>query len=162
MKKIMRFTAVLAAVLSISLGQSSTVLAHMPPPGCGYPPAPPRGGAPMYPGGQHYLPMTEYRPAPEPQPVQNGCYILPDSGSRYLSSSDVSWMDNATLRLALNEVYARHGRRFNDQYLQNYFNSQPWYHGTVSPSCFRESVFNRYEMANISLMAGIQKARGQR
>ena len=61
-------------------------------------------------------------------------------------------MDAYTVRLGLNEIYARHGRKFNDANLQEYFNSQPWYTPVYTPDEFNaieNSVFNAYEKANV-------------
>lgn len=66
-------------------------------------------------------------------------------------------MDVKTLRLARNEFYARHGRKFTDPELQKYFNKQPWYKGTVEPEDFDESVFNKYEKKNIKKLAEAEK-----
>ena len=60
---------------------------------------------------------------------------------------------------SIREEYARHGRRFQDQDLQIYFEGKSWYHGTVEASAFDESVFNQYEKANVVL---IQKEQGKR
>ena len=84
-------------------------------------------------------------------------YILPESDSRYLSASELSGLDAATLRLARNEIYARHGRRFRASDLQSYFDGKSWYSGTVSPEDFSESVFNSYEKANLKLIQDAEK-----
>lgn len=52
-------------------------------------------------------------------------YILPDSDSRYLTDSDVRGLSANELMLARNEIYARHGRKFKDSELQNYFTASP-------------------------------------
>ena len=168
MKKIVRLFAVILFTLSVSANCCSSVLAFSPPPQRWeyrdpWRPEPPRP-EPYRPVPPRPEPQYSYGYSlpPKEQPPVYGSYILPDSASRYLAESEVSWMDNNTLRLALNEVYARRGRRFNDRYLQNYFDSQPWYRGTIYPDSFRESVFNRYEKANIQMMARIQKIRGTR
>ena len=60
------------------------------------------------------------------------------------------------LELAKNEIYARHGRQFVTQYISDYFNSKSWYQGTIDPDTFdaqQDSIFNEYEMANISKIA---------
>ena len=54
-------------------------------------------------------------------------YILPDSSSRILSDSEVSGLSKEELRLARNEIFARHGRKFDDAQLQSYFESKSWY-----------------------------------
>ena len=63
-------------------------------------------------------------------------YILPDSSK-------------SELRLARNEIFARHGRMFDDQELQDYFNSKSWYRGTIRPEDFSESMLSETEKANI-------------
>ena len=79
-------------------------------------------------------------------------YILPGSDSGYLTDADVSWMDPDTLRLARNEIYARHGRIFDSADLNEYFNSQSWYCGIYTAGEFDESWLNQYEKANINLI----------
>ncbi|HWL24670.1 MAG TPA: YARHG domain-containing protein [Ureibacillus sp.] len=54
-------------------------------------------------------------------------YIIPNSDYAYLTYSDIAGFSNSDLRLARNEIYARHGYIFNSRELQNYFNSQDWY-----------------------------------
>ncbi len=79
-----------------------------------------------------------------------GDYILPESDSRYYTEAELAGLSKAELRIARNEIYARHGRKFDSQDLQEYFDAQPWYKGTVDPGDFSMSVFNEYELANIS------------
>ncbi len=79
-------------------------------------------------------------------------YILPGSDSTYLSRSDLTGLSSDELRLARNELYARHGRKFNDAALQEYFNSKDWYNGTIDPDDFSESMLNEYEVANRDLI----------
>ena len=71
-----------------------------------------------------------------PQNTQSNYYILPDSASRYLSRGDVSSLSNDDLSRAMNEIWARHGRRFNNNWLQSYFNSMSWYQGTIAADDF--------------------------
>ena len=77
-------------------------------------------------------------------------YIFPRSSYDYLNSSDFAGKTKEELRRGRNEIYARHGRRFNDKGLQWYFDSRPWYHGTIAPGDFKESVLNDWEKENIS------------
>lgn len=79
-------------------------------------------------------------------------YVLPGSSNQYLSASDVKNLSSYQLMIARNEIYARHGRKFNDSELQTYFNSKSWYKGTVNPEDFSTSVFNDYEIKNIQLI----------
>lgn len=51
-------------------------------------------------------------------------YILPHSDTKKLTDSDLSELSEKQLELARNEIYARHGRKFKTDYLQEYFNSK--------------------------------------
>ena len=65
-------------------------------------------------------------------------------------------------RIARNELFARYGRRFQDETLQAYFDSLSWYNGTIDPEDFDESVFNEYEVANRDLIVQYEKEMGFR
>ena len=81
--------------------------------------------------------------------VSQAEYIIPDSNSRYLIASDLAGLTKEELRLARNEIYARHGRKFQDQELQTYFNSKSWYNGTIEPENFSNDLLDEYEKANV-------------
>lgn len=82
-------------------------------------------------------------------------YILPNSDSEYLDYSDISNLSSREIWIAKNEIYARHGRRFNNSELQNYFDSKSWYNGTISPDndSYIEDRFNSYEKENVKFLA---------
>ena len=84
-------------------------------------------------------------------------YICPGSDSRYLTESDVSGLSDWELLLARNEIYARHGRKFDDPDIRAYFESKSWYNGTIDPDNFDASVFNVYEKANIEFIQEHEK-----
>lgn len=83
-------------------------------------------------------------------------YILEDSARRYLSEDELIYMSKDELRLARNEIFARHGRMFDSLDLQGYFNSMEWYYGTVPANEFDESVLNEYEKANLVLIKDVE------
>ena len=83
-------------------------------------------------------------------------YILPESNSRYLTKGDVEGLSLREINYAKNEIYARHGRRFNSKELQDYFDSKSWYNGTISPDKFNTSVFNKYELKNAEFLRDIE------
>ena len=89
-------------------------------------------------------------------------YILPDSDSRYLSMKDLKGLSKKECRLARNELFARHGRKFDDEELQKYFTSKSWYHGTIEPEDFNENVFNKYEVANRDFIVKYEEKKGYR
>ena len=80
-------------------------------------------------------------------------YIIPDSDSKMLTDADVAGLSLKEINYAKNEIYARHGRRFDSKELRNYFNSKEWYDGRISPADFSERVFNRYEKKNSEFLA---------
>lgn len=77
--------------------------------------------------------------------------VFPDSSRTYLTDEDAAAMSSANLRIARNEIYARHGRLFDSSDLQNYFNTCSWYYGYIEPSDFDEGTLSSIEKANIRL-----------
>lgn len=82
-------------------------------------------------------------------------YVLSGSDTRQLTADDLSPLSPAQLRIARNEIYARHGRRFVSADLASYFSKKAWYQPvdgaiTLSP----------LEQANVDLIAKFEKARG--
>lgn len=75
-------------------------------------------------------------------------YVIPDSDSRVISESELYGLSKGELRIARNEIYARHGRLFNDNELQSYFNTCSWYYGYISPDSFSDSMLNSVETKN--------------
>lgn len=91
--------------------------------------------------------------------TMNSQYLLPDSDTYYITESDISWMDDNELMMARNEFYARRGRKFATKSIQDYFNRQGWYEGTIEPDAFTSEMFNRYEQANVDFIVTYEKKR---
>ena len=89
-------------------------------------------------------------------------YILPRSDTRYISESELSGLTREEVRTAVNELYARHGRRFNEASWQAYFDSKSWYVPMVDPDDFSESVFNNYELENKKTLVRWEEDHGWR
>lgn len=89
-------------------------------------------------------------------------YILENSDTRYLTKDELYGMTADECRLARNELYARHGRKFDDEELQSYFNACSWYQGTINASDFQESMLNDIEIANRDLIVEYEKEMGYR
>lgn len=104
---------------------------------------------------------TLYADACQAAAAQSG-YVLPGSDSRYLREDDLRGLTAEECRLARNEIFARHGRRFEDPSLQTYFDACSWYTGTVAAEDFDESVFNEYEAANVAFIREYETAMGYR
>lgn len=86
-----------------------------------------------------------------------GEYLIPESDSRYITEADIGGMDNDTLRLARNEIYARHGRKFADKSLQSYFNGKSWYEATAEPDEVTEADLNKFEAYNVKFIKKYEK-----
>lgn len=79
-------------------------------------------------------------------------YVIPDSSSRQLVAADIENLTKEELRLARNEIYARHGRIFGSEDLSEYFNSKSWYNGTVPANAFSEEFLSQIERDNVNLI----------
>lgn len=92
----------------------------------------------------------------------DGSYILPGSDSRYYSREELQGLDDSTIQMAINELYARHGRRFATESIRQYFESQPWYKAKLDPSAIdgnEDLYFNEYEKANYQLLTQVRDGR---
>lgn len=86
---------------------------------------------------------------------QDQDYILPDCDSRYYSQEELEALSAEQLKLARNEIYARHGYIFQTGNTKNYFDSKTWYRGTVTE--VTDDMLNEYEIANRDLIILIEK-----
>lgn len=108
-------------------------------------------------------PSTIIQNTTEPESIDDGSsdadedYILPDSGTRKLTNSDLAGLDADELELARNEIYARAGRRFNTDYIQDYFDDKWWYVGTIEPEDFTEDMLNDVEKYNVNFIRNYEK-----
>ena len=69
-------------------------------------------------------------------------YICPDSIFRQLTAEELACYSNKGLCFIRNEMFARLGRQFDTPELAEYFNSMPWYNGTVSSGSFEEANYD--------------------
>ena len=80
-------------------------------------------------------------------------YIIYESAYRYLTMEDLYGLTAEECKLARNEIYARHGRKFTTKSIQDYFNKQSWYKGTIEAGSFKEEdYFNDFEKANVEFI----------
>ena len=89
-------------------------------------------------------------------------YLLPESDSRYYTYEELNALDDASLQLAINEIYARHGRIFESESIRTYFENKTWYNGTIAPENFdgnEGAYFNSCESANRELLVQIRNSR---
>lgn len=84
--------------------------------------------------------------------------LFSESDVKYLTQEDIDGLDDEYIRYGLNEIYARHGRTFNNQDIQEYFNSKSWYTLIYSQDEFSEienSIFNEFEKENIKFLSDL-------
>ena len=83
-------------------------------------------------------------------------YILPQSNKEYLTNEDVEGLSLKEINYVKNEIYARHGRKFQSEELQRYFNSKPWYEGLYEAEDFDDNyssrMLNDYEKENAEFL----------
>ena len=82
-------------------------------------------------------------------------YIFPGSDMRYITESELKYMDAETLRFGRNEIYAKHGLIFKSEDLREHFESFDWYKGTVDDA--EKIELNEYEKANIELIRKMEE-----
>lgn len=90
-------------------------------------------------------------------PIGDFGYILPTSDSEYLDINDLEGLTKEGCRLARNEIYARHGRIFDSEDLQSYFEDRIWYQPLYTKDEFDEGCLNEYEVANRDLIVAYEK-----
>lgn len=94
--------------------------------------------------------------------INDGDYMIKDSDSRIISKDDLEGFTAKECKIARNEIYARHGRKFQDEELQEYFNSRAWYNGTIEANNFSETMLNDIEIANKDIIVEFEKEKGYR
>ncbi len=82
-------------------------------------------------------------------------YILPDADTRVYPLKELKKLSKNKLRLARNEIYARHGYIFNDEELSVYFLGKSWY--VPRRKDIKSSDFNKYELKNIRQIQKCEK-----
>ena len=86
----------------------------------------------------------------------SGDYICPASNSRLLTDADIAGLSAQELNYAKNEIYARHGRKFDSPELQKYFESKSWYTGIYDgrdfDSNYSSSLLSDIEKKNAEIL----------
>ncbi len=104
-------------------------------------------------------PVPEEEPAPEETPAPtDDSYFIPDSSDAEISDAQLEGMSAEELRIARNEIYARHGLIFKSEDLNEYFSNQAWYNGTVTDA---DSIqLSETEAENIQKIVDYEAAHG--
>ncbi|MCL2853158.1 MAG: YARHG domain-containing protein [Defluviitaleaceae bacterium] len=82
-------------------------------------------------------------------------FILPFSGERLLTESDIWGLSVEELSLARNEIYARRGRRFANAELQAHFESMTWYVPTLPLGT--DPALTHIERQNVELIQDFER-----
>gem|GEM_PF-6374161 len=90
--------------------------------------------------------------ATDAPPAHNADYLLPHSSTHMLTDDDLRELTKEELRIARNEIFARYGRQFNDEILQAYFNTKPWYASLPKLLPGTEPVLSELELENIDII----------
>lgn len=77
-------------------------------------------------------------------------FILDFSSDRQVTESDLQGLSLAQLRIARNEIFARHGRQFKDPMLNQWFYSKDWYLNI--PYKYAPDYFDQYNPNPLSKM----------
>ena len=82
----------------------------------------------------------------------NSAYIFSDSDTRLLTEDDVKNLSKEQLRIARNEIYARHNCSFKDETLMNYFKEHISSYDGTGESASDFSGLNEVETQNITFI----------
>src|SRR5581483_3081661 len=93
----------------------------------------------------------------EAEKTQRGLKILPGDmivfQNKKLTEDQLHGLGLYELRLLRNEIYALHGRQFNTIWLQDHFDSQPWYQ--YNPD-FKDDQLSATEVANVATIVAYE------
>ena len=85
---------------------------------------------------------------------RNKDFIIAKSGTEELTKADIGSLTAEELRYALNEIYARRGRKYESADLDEYFRSKSWYSPVYSAAQFSEdTMFNDIEKKNVAFLS---------
>ena len=98
-------------------------------------------------------------PMPPPAPIPGNQHTdeTPAFMMHRLTEADLAGKTHKELKRMRNEVYARHGRRFNNVDLQSYFDLQPWYKPRYTPSEFPSSLLTETQLSNIQFIRSYER-----
>lgn len=79
-------------------------------------------------------------------------YVIPISSNVLLTKDALLNMSDNELWIARNEIYARHGRGFDNEYLQRWFDACSWYEKTKEAGEFDDAVLSQIEKDNLDVI----------
>lgn len=78
-----------------------------------------------------------------------------ETDKKYYTKEEFESEPMLVIHLAKNEIYARHGYIFKNPDLYNYFMGCIWYSPTCDSTDFDDSIFNKYEKANLEILSDL-------
>lgn len=110
------------------------------------------------------IPALEAPPAPqlESKPLPSGMTLTQPGDLSYLmmrrvTAADLAGKTRWELDVMRNEIYARHGRRFDRADLRTYFDRQPWYTPQYALGEFPESLLTSTQLENVRFIREFQR-----
>lgn len=85
----------------------------------------------------------------------SGEYVISDSDTRVIKTSELVNLTPWQLKVARNEIYARHGRPFVHKDLQCYFATKSWYHENPN---YSDSLLTTIDNKNIATILDYEEA----
>ena len=103
-------------------------------------------------------PKSEVTPSPvtpshKEAALLAGDGLIPDSSTRRLSAADLSGLNRDQLKVARNEIYARHGYIFRSADMRDHFAGVSWYRPTAS-----QVSLSPTELANVETIRRAEAA----
>lgn len=104
-------------------------------------------------------PEQNASPKPEIVTDANDEYIFPHSDTEEIDIKDLQALTDKQLMIARNEIYARHGRQFQTEWLQEYFDLCSWYAVNRYYNYDNEdSMLNAIELHNVKVIADYENS----
>ncbi len=98
----------------------------------------------------------------DPFPIQTTTNDFSWLSSRKVTDKDLENLDGYTLDIMRNSIFARHGRRFLNPGLQEYFDQQSWYIPKYSPQEFPSNLLSDLERRNVKYISEYQDRTNKR
>lgn len=92
-----------------------------------------------------------------PKAVKEGGFMFPESDKKVIPNEILRSLTKEELRIARNEIYARHGRRFKNRAMRDYFEKMEWYAELEKRDEIPEEELNTIEMENINRIKKIEQ-----
>lgn len=87
-----------------------------------------------------------------------GQFVIPFSSIKSIEEENLSLLSDNELWIARNEIYARHGKVFENIYLQSYFDSCSWYMAEEGKNELPDSELSEIERANLEKIVAAEKS----